>query len=418
MIRKIYNYFFHDSLYKNSIYLIISNLVMAGLGFLFWTINTKLFTPEQVGLATTLISTMALISSFSLLGLDVGLVRYLPLSKQKNDKINSSLIIIVLTSIAVATIFLLSLESFSPKLAFLKDSPLIALSFIFFVVFSGLNVVVQNVFIAFRSARYVLIKSSLFSTLKLMIPFFLVGFGGYGLFSSWGIALAIASITSLIILKVKLKYKFHLNFNKRAILKMSSYSLGNYVAGFLDELPVLILPLIITNLLRPETTAYYYMAMTIAALLYIIPEASTQSLFAEGSHTTQNLQTQLKKTLKIISLFLIPAILITIFLGKYVLLFFGKAYSAEGLSLLQILAISGIFVAVNFMLSTILRIKHKIRELILINLTGAIIILSLSYLFITNSLVGIGMAWLIGQGVMCLIYSVYSATIFLYKAQC
>jgi O-antigen/teichoic acid export membrane protein len=63
--------------------------VMAVFGFFFWIINACLYSDEQVGIGTTLISIMTLISSFSILGLGTGLIRYLPTSERKNKKINT-----------------------------------------------------------------------------------------------------------------------------------------------------------------------------------------------------------------------------------------------------------------------------------------------------------------------------------------
>jgi len=82
-ISKFYNYLPNDSLYKNSIYLILSTGVMAVFAFFFWMINTRLYSTEQVGIGTILLSIMTLISSFSNLGLGTGLIRYLPTSERK-----------------------------------------------------------------------------------------------------------------------------------------------------------------------------------------------------------------------------------------------------------------------------------------------------------------------------------------------
>ena len=88
-ISKFYNYLANDSLYKNSIYLMLSTGVMAVFGFFFWMINARLYSAEQVGIGTTLISVMSLISGFSILSLGNGLIRYLPTSERKNKKINT-----------------------------------------------------------------------------------------------------------------------------------------------------------------------------------------------------------------------------------------------------------------------------------------------------------------------------------------
>jgi len=89
IISKFYNYLVNDSPYRNSIYLMLSTGVMAVFGFFFWIINVRLYSAEQVGIGTTFISIMTLISSFSILGLGSELIRYLPTSERKNKKINT-----------------------------------------------------------------------------------------------------------------------------------------------------------------------------------------------------------------------------------------------------------------------------------------------------------------------------------------
>jgi len=67
----------------------LSTGVMAVFGFFFWIIIARLYPSEQVGIGTTLISMMTLISSFSILDLGNGLIRYLPTSERKNKKKNT-----------------------------------------------------------------------------------------------------------------------------------------------------------------------------------------------------------------------------------------------------------------------------------------------------------------------------------------
>ena len=97
--------------------------------------------------------------------------------------------------------------------------------------------------------------------------------------------------------------------------------------------------------------------MMIANLLYIIPMANSQSLFAEDSYSKVDLKTYLKKAIKIISLLLVPAVIVTSLFGNYILLAFGKEYSDEGFILLKFLSISGIFISINAIGGAILNIK-------------------------------------------------------------
>ena len=69
----------------------LSTRMMIVFGFFFWMINAHLYSAEaeQVGIGTTLISIMTLISSFSLLGLRNSLIKYLSTSDKKNERINT-----------------------------------------------------------------------------------------------------------------------------------------------------------------------------------------------------------------------------------------------------------------------------------------------------------------------------------------
>ncbi len=399
-----------DSLYKNSIYLMIGTLVMSILGFVFWMIGARLFTTEQVGLATTIISIMGLITSFSLLGLNAGLIRYLPTSKDKDKKINTAFTLVAIVTIIISTIFLLSIKTFSPKLMFIHDNIILAFIFMIFMIFASFSSLIDSIFIAHRNTKFILLKNTIFSSLKIILLFAFVWLGAYGIFTSWMISLIVAFLVLFLVLIFKFNYKPNFAIHDSIIKKIGGYSFGNYIAGFIGGLPTMILPLLILNRLGASQSAYYYMAMMIAGLLFVIPGGVSQSLFAEGSHNEKELKHQIKKAIKIISLLLIPAIIVVIFFGQYILLLFGKEYASEGFRFLQLLAISGIFVGINAVFGTLLNIKKRINTIVIMSIVSAILILGGSYLLINRGvgLMGIGWAYLIGQGIISGVYLVMS----------
>ncbi|MHB1376985.1 MAG: oligosaccharide flippase family protein [Candidatus Humimicrobiaceae bacterium] len=406
-ISKFYNLLAKDSLYRNAIYLMLSVGVMAVLGFFFWIINARLYSVEQVGIGTTLISIMTLISSFSLLGLNNGLIRYLPTSEIKNKKINTSYTLVVLISILISVIYLIFLKTFSPKLLFVKENIIFSLLFILFTVFTSLNSISEVVFIAYRSSKFVLIKNIISSIAKLIFPMFLVALGAYGIFMSMGIAVAIAFLLSLIFLILRFNYLPRPIIDISVVKKIAKFSLANYIAGFIGGMPALVLPILITNLIGAKFSAYFYMDMMIATFLYVIPQATSQSLFAESSYNESELKVHLKKAIKIISIITIPVIILTFLFGNYILLAFGKEYSYEGFILLKFLSISGIFISINSLGGAILNIKYKIKLIILLNLITSTIIISLSVILLKMNLfgvVGIGIAWTVGNATTAPIY--------------
>lgn len=405
-ISKIFYKIKNDSLYSNSIYLMLSTAIMAFFGFFFWIINAKLYSSQQVGIATTLISVVTLISGFSLLGLGVGLIRYLPTSENKNKIISTAFSLIGLLSITLSALFLIMVAYFSPTLVFIRTNIIFSLIFILTVFFSSLHFFSESIFVAYRASYFVTLKNTILSILKLFFTFFFTVLGAYGIFLATGIASIVAFLFCLIILLWKFNYVVRLIIDTGILKKVAKFSLANYVAGFIGGLPSTILPLIIINTLGAKVSAYFYMDLMIANLLYIIPLATSQSLFAEGSHNEGIIKNHVKKAMKIIVVFLIPVIIVMLFLGKYILLAFGKEYSSGGFAFLQLLAISAVFMSVNYVGNAISNIKHKIHYVVILNTITTCIILALSYLSIHNGngLTGIGVSWVIGQAVTAMIY--------------
>jgi O-antigen/teichoic acid export membrane protein len=404
-LEKLKNKIMSDSLYRNSIYLMISTAIMAVLGFAFWIVVSRLYSAEDVGLATTIISVSTLIASFSILGLNAGLIRFLGKSDRKNDKINSSFSISALIAVVISAVFLLGLKGFSPKLLFIHDNIIFSFLFIFFMVFVVLNSLLDSVFIAYRDTKYILIKNSIFSLIKIVLPLFLIIYGAYGIFSSWMLAMLLSVLFSFIVMVRKFEYKPKLVFYDSIFHKIGKYSFGNYIAGFVFSFPMMILPLLITNFSTAEYTAYYFIAFNIANALFIIPQAASNSVFAEGSYDIKSLKKQIRKSLRIISSLLIPGIFSIFIFGKFVLGIFGDAYAVHA-PLLYIFAFSGIFVSINSIYGSLFRVKKKIRALVKISLIYALFMVGITYLFLRGDFVLelIGLAFLISQAFMGLMY--------------
>jgi O-antigen/teichoic acid export membrane protein len=402
---ELFAHFAQDSLYRNSIYLIMSTVIMAFFGFFFWIISARIYSAEQIGIATTLISIISLISNFSLLGLNVGLVRFLPKSNNKNEQISSSFILTILASVVISVLFITGLHIFSPKLLFLRDNFLYMTTFVIFVAALSANTIMESIFVAYRSAKYTLYKNLLLSIVKLVLPIFLVAFSAYGIFASVGIANVFAFALSLGLLIYNFKYRPRFSLHIQLVKTIASYSFGNYLAGFINILPITLLPIIITNKIDATESAFFYIAMMIANFLFIIPTATAQSLFAEGSHNEEDIKRNTVKGIKMIAFLMLPLILFIILFGNYILLAFGKHYSSNGFLFLQLLAISGVFSSVNAIYEALYKINNRIKELITLSIINTIVILSFSLFFIKLGLTGIGISWMIGQAIITIIYT-------------
>jgi O-antigen/teichoic acid export membrane protein len=191
------------------------------------------------------------------------------------------------------------------------------------------------------------------------------------------------------------------NLNLNIVKNIWKYSVGNYLVSILAATPSFILPIMIVNRLSGEQNAYFYVAWTIASITFSIPSAASQSLFAEGSHFEDKLRINANKAIRFALVLLVPAIILLVVLGKWLLLLFGASYSSNALTLLWILGSSSIFVGINSIYFTILLVRHRIKELLVLRGLIAIAVLAASVLIMpAMGIVGIGYAWLGAQALV------------------
>ncbi|HXH27233.1 MAG TPA: oligosaccharide flippase family protein [Candidatus Acidoferrum sp.] len=389
-----------NTLVINAFYLMASTLVVAGAGFVFWVVVAKRYDTTAVGLATTLLSVSNLLSLLGLAGFDTTFVRFLPGTLRKNEYINSGFIVVTVLTLILATVVGLILPLVSPSLGIVR-SPWAFASFVFFTVATGLNVLTNAVFLAYKRARYIFIINSLFSGFKVVLPLIIVG-DAITIFTLSGLAQLLGVILSIAWMHRKFDYRFAFFFDHEAIKVVRKFSLSVYSSSILNLLPPTLLPLIIVADMGPKNAAFYYMAFTIAGVLYTIAYASTQSAFAEGSHDEKSLMSHVARAAKLIGVLLIPAAIITAVASHLLLTTFGKQYAGGATTLLQIFALSALPVAGYSALGAIFKVTKNLRAVVTMNIgyTAAIVSLSL-WLVPRMGLLGVGWAWLIGNILAC-----------------
>ena len=388
-------------LYSNAFYLMLDTGVMSLLGFFFWMIVARFYTEAEVGFGSAVISAISFLVIISLVGLNVSLVRFLPQSDKPQELINSCYTLSGLISLVIAGIFLAGLDFWSPALAFVNQNAIFAIAFIVFALLCTLSSLVNSTFIARRRAVFALSKDTIFSVLKLPLPIlFVLFFHAFGIVASWGIALAVALAVSIFLFlpRVQDSYKPVPALRLSLFKDMWRYSGGNYLANlFMTCLPF-ILPLMVVNILGAEQNAYFYIGWMMAGLLFAIPLAVSQSLFAEGSHFGDKLKENVARSLKFTYLLLVPAVIVLILVGRWLLLAFGQSYSANALHLLWVLSLSSLPLALSYIYTSILQVTGRITELMAIWGFIALAVLLVSYLIMpVTDIVGVGYAWLGAQ---------------------
>jgi O-antigen/teichoic acid export membrane protein len=392
--------YYSEPLYRNSIALMLNTASGAVLGLVFWVVAARSFSSTDLGLATAIISLVTLITTLAQFGMDNGLIRFMPMSKNKDELYSTVITITFIVTIIITVIFLIGLNVFSPSLLFLRNGafPLIL---ILYMVLASIYLMQNTAITALRRGDLYIVQTIIYG---IRVPLLLIfsRYGVMGILSALEISYFITFITGIYIIS-RLGVKFRLTINLESLKEISSFSLGTYTADILSTAPTAIIPLIIVNTIGAVDNAYFYVAYTIASLLLMIPSAVSISLFVEGSHNIP-LKENIIKSLKFSMIILLPAIIVVLIMGKEILFLFNKEFASDqSFELLIILAVSSIFSAVTSIYIAIKRVQKDTKIINYINFAFLILLVGIGYLLLLKyGLLGIGYAWLITSVLICI----------------
>lgn len=390
-----------STLYMNAFFLMLSTFTLAASGLLFWLLVTQAYDAVAVGLATTLISTSGLLALLGLAGFDTTFVRFLPNAERKNDYINSGYIIVSSLSVVLAAVLGAVLPWLSPSFSILSN-PWVYICFVLFTVATSLSLLTNAVFLAFKHARYIFIINAVFGALKVALVLLVAQGNAITIFAIVGGTQIIGLVLGIVWMKRVHNYRFAPRIHVDVVRAVRKFSFSVYASSILNLLPPTLLPLLIVYQVGLEDAAYYYMAFTIASVLYTIAYASMQSMFAEGSHDESAMHAHVKKAAKLIVVLLLPATILTLALSSFLLTIFGPGYAAKGTALLQLFAIGALPVAVYSAMGAIFKVTKNLAGVIGMNVTYAVVILGLSFWLVPVwGLVAVGWAWIIGNILAC-----------------
>ena len=395
-------------LYRNAVYLMLNSGAVNVTGFFFWLLAARLYSTEAVGLTSAAISAIALLTLVSTIGLDYALIRFLPGSgDQARSMINSSFTLTGAISIALAFIFLAGLKVWSPALLFIREHPVFFTVFIVTTAATTLRLFANRTLIARRRAGFSLGQGLIFGLVRFVPLVILAGsFQAFGIFTSWGIAISLTAVVSILffIPRIETGYRPFPVIRKRIITDVMHFSLTNYITNIFSAITPYVLPLMVVNILGAESNAYFYIGWAISGTLFMIPVMTSFSLFAEGSHNEERLGREIRRSLKLILVILIPAVIMVLLLGDNILLFFGSAYSENTTRLLRILAISAFPLSINYVYFTMKRVEMDMKSVIGLNAFIAVVTMALSYILLPRiGIIGAGISWLVAQGITAVI---------------
>lgn len=386
-----------DHLVRNSLYLILSTAVQAGLGFAFWIIAARLFSPVDVGRASSLISATVLVAFLALLGLNSTFVRFLPIEPNGDALITAGILLVGICGAAIGLAYVLLTPLIAPKLAFVAHNPVLAVGFVLLAAAAAINLLTDSIFIAARKAGYnAVIDGGIGGLAKLVSCVALVGTGAYGLFCASAGGFAAAALASLVLMTKVIRWRPTLRSSRQALWPLLRFSGANYAGNMLNMLPTLIVPLIVLDRKGASSAAYYFVAFQTVTLLYSGAAAVEQAFLAEGAHDGVVGRELRRRSLRLVMALCVPAWLVLTVAAHWVMLAFGVKYSLYATDGLMVLAAAAVPLALMNWSLTLLRLTGHLRAIVVSNAVYVVAISGAAWILVPRGLTAVCAAWPIG----------------------
>ena len=400
-----------DPLLMNSALILATTVLMAGGGAVFWVIAARVSTPEHVGLAGSLVSAGDSLALFAQLGLNIALVRTMPISTRKAADVSSATLIVVVAGLVAGAGYALLLPLTSPHLAGVLDSPWAIAVYAVLVAGTAVNVLSDNVFLAINRVRaYLGLNGVLMGIVKCALPFALAGAGAVGLYSSVGTAYLLVGVISVWVILRHLGG--HVGFAPSKELRNSLHFAGaSYVTYLLTVTPLLVLPVIVINALGPRDGGTWFISFQVATLLNAVILAVANATYAESERARHHRHHVVRKgglTLFVVSGASAAAMLV---LAPYFLAIFGHHYAGEGTATLRVLALATVGAAFNYWGMIRLRLAHNLQAMILVQAISTTLMLVLGFLGAPHGTIWVAAGWGVGHAVGGLLGALLTTTV-------
>jgi len=396
-----------DHLVRNSLFLMLSNGIQAAIGFGFWIAMARLFSTEDVGIASSLMSATVLLAFFALVGLNTTVMRFFPTERHKSALLTAAFVMVGGVAAVIATGYVMLTPIVAPRLAFVAHSLAMTAGFALLAAATAVNVLTDSVFIARRRAGFCAVTDGLVGGVsKIVLGVVLAGTGAYGLYSAALGGPAIAAVVSIVLIITVLRWRPTLTHSLRTIRPLLKFSGANYVANAMNLLPQVVVPLIVLDRLGAKAAGYYFVAFQITSLLMTAAAVIEASFMAEASQAGADWRVIRRRSRRLAILIFVPAGVVTAVAAHWILLAFGSAYSLHGTRSLELLAAAVLSVAACSWGWNVLRVTGRLSRLIVSTAVYAASICGSAWFLAPHGLTAVSAAWLAGATLAAAVSSI------------
>ncbi len=390
----------HLPLHRGFYALALTTGANAALGLLFWVAAARLYPTHIVGLGAAGVSAVQLVAIVGWLGLEVTLIRYLPVAGPRRRRL------LALVYAAGGGAALVTAGVFALFVAGALEVPYVVSNSAAVVAFFG-SVLIWVVFslqdaalVGIRRAPLVPVENTIYAAVKLVL---LVALSAVA--EPWtilGVWFAPAAVATVIVNGLLFRRLLSVQGREHSLptaTAVARFSVGHTAVAVTGSLPDFLVPLLVLRFLGQDANAYYYAAWAIGASVRLLSFNLANVLVAEAAYAEIAIGRLLRSATRLSFLFLVPVLLMLLLGASAVLRLFGAEYASEAAPLLRYLALSIVPFTVAAFAVALDRIRERFAAALTITGVGSATVIGLNLVLLPSlGITGAGIAWLAGQG--------------------
>lgn len=390
-------------LYRNAYALLLSGVISAGLGMVYWVLAARIYPAAIVGLSSAAVSAMMLLSGMAQMSMNSALLRFIPRMGRATGKFIALCYgVSIGIAIVAGSLYGAGIAYWTPALAPYLQQPLGLALFILAVASWSIYVLEDSVLAGLRQAVWIPIENTLGALLKIALLWpFTTLLPTYGIFAAWLLPVLLSVLPVNLLIFGRLLPEHSQATATQTPPKpadIGRYVLGNYIGTLCYLGYTTLLPILVTARVSASANAYFYMPWMLAAALQLIALNLTTSLTVEGAWEESKLGFYCVRVLKQ-ALYLVTPLVGAFWLGApWLLQLFGTAYAQEGTSLLRLLALAALPNIVVMLQLSVARVQSNTWGVVWTQALLCVLLLGLSDLLLpTLGITGVGWAALLAQ---------------------
>jgi O-antigen/teichoic acid export membrane protein len=397
----------HTPVFRSSYALVLTTVVNAVLGLLFWVAAARLYPAATVGLGAGGISAMQLVATVGWVGLIFTLMRYVPIAGRARRRLIAGVYLAgVGVTVPLAMILAIGLAS-DVGLGYIGVSPATVLAFGTCVAVWVVFTLQDSALISLRRAGTVTVENLLYGALKLLLLVALASVAQpWVLLGAWGgsAVLFVAVVSGFVIPRHPLMRDERPPPASLSRGIVARFSAGHTTAAFVAIVPDYLVPLLVLHFLDAASNAYFYAAWSVSLSARALAVNVTDALMVEAAYGHESFARLLRRLTRLFAGLLVPTILAMGLGADLILRLFGSGYAAHGAGALRWFAVGLVPFTVVTLALALDRVRQRVADALVITAVGTLATLGLDLVLIPSAgLTGAGLGWAAGQGLAALV---------------